>query len=96
MAPRNVIGMFRGPDPEKPSPHLEQMVRLDIAERAAAVQATVEREQGAATNPQLDGAGLGVERGIGDRVGKRRAGPAPRLWRGKSSLALRPRSRGVR
>ena len=39
---RNIVGMFRGPDPERPSPQLEQMVRLDIAKRAAAIQATVD------------------------------------------------------
>jgi hypothetical protein len=38
---RNIVGMFRGPDPTRPSPQLEQMVRLDIAKRAAAIQATV-------------------------------------------------------
>jgi hypothetical protein len=38
---RNIAGMLRGPDPERPSPQLEQMVRQDIAKRAAVIQATV-------------------------------------------------------
>jgi hypothetical protein len=38
---RNIVGMIRGPDPAGPSPQLEQMVRLDLIKRAAAIQATV-------------------------------------------------------
>jgi hypothetical protein len=37
---RNILGMLRYPDPAAPSPRLEQMVRLDIAKRAAVIQAT--------------------------------------------------------
>ena len=37
---RNVIGILHGPDPAVPSPQLERLVRLDIARRAAMIQAT--------------------------------------------------------
>ena len=42
---RNVAGMLRAPNPTTPSPQLEQMVRADIARRAAVIQASVGREQ---------------------------------------------------
>jgi len=42
---RNVMGILRPPDPTRPSRQLEQMVRADIAKRAAAIQATVVQTQ---------------------------------------------------
>jgi hypothetical protein len=42
---RNLIGMFHVPDPTKPSSQLMEMVRADIAKRAATIHATVERER---------------------------------------------------
>jgi hypothetical protein len=42
---RNILGMVRGPDPAGPSPQLEQMVRLDLMKRAAAIQATVQNAE---------------------------------------------------
>jgi hypothetical protein len=42
---RNILGMIRGPDPAGPSPQLEQMVRLDLIKRAAAIQATVQNDE---------------------------------------------------
>jgi hypothetical protein len=43
---RNVAGMLGGPDPTKPSPHLERLIRLNIAAQAVAAQST--RKAGAA------------------------------------------------
>jgi hypothetical protein len=42
---RNLVGIFRAPDPTTPSDHLAQMVRSDIAKRASEIQAMVERER---------------------------------------------------
>ena len=39
---RNVLGMVNGPDPNVPSPLLEQVVRQGIAGRAAAIQAATD------------------------------------------------------
>ena len=36
---RNLVGVFRGPDPMKPSPQLERIVRMHIAQSAMAAQA---------------------------------------------------------
>jgi hypothetical protein len=35
---RNIIGIFRGPNPSKPSPQLEKLVRIQLAARMVAYQ----------------------------------------------------------
>ena len=42
---RNLVGIFRGPDPSKPSPRLERIVRQDIARRAQIIHAQVNTEE---------------------------------------------------
>jgi hypothetical protein len=42
---RNIAGMVRGPDPSRPSLKLDTHVRLDLANRAAAIHASAKFEQ---------------------------------------------------
>jgi hypothetical protein len=39
---RNVVGFFTGPNPNQPSPALEQMIRLHLAAEALQQQKTVQ------------------------------------------------------
>jgi hypothetical protein len=41
---RNIVGMLQAPDPTAPSPQLEQMVRADIAKRAAVIHSQTQAE----------------------------------------------------
>ena len=41
---RNLVGIFHVPDPTKPSPYLQNIVRMDIANRAVRIQAEEKRE----------------------------------------------------
>jgi hypothetical protein len=51
---RNIFGIFFGPDPSKPSPKLEEHVRLDLAHRVAAIHSSIQAEKAESSIEQPD------------------------------------------